>query len=249
MKGCELVVHLAAIAGVSSYYKNPLKTLEVDAWGTYNTLKLAAKLGVKQVIMASSSEVYGPEAKDVTEESLTAQGPATASRWSYGVGKLVGDHFGLAFAKMTRLKVTIVRPFNIYGPRQVGEGAIQIFVPLALKNKTLQVKGSGRQARAWCYIDDCVEAILKMIGNSKAYNQIFNIGNPSEPVTVKQLAERTVKLAQSKSKLEFISQPFAEINYRSPDVTKAKKMLGYQPQVSLNEGLKRTINWVRGSYD
>jgi len=241
----DCVIHLAAVAGVSSYYKNPLQTLEVDAWGTYNVLKLASELNVGQVILASSSEVYGPRASNVSEDSLTSQGPATDSRWSYGVGKLVGDHFAFAFAKMTPLKITVVRPFNVYGPRQTGEGAMQIFITRALKGKDLEIRGKGEHIRSWCFIDDFVDGVLKTIDEKKAFNQIFNIGNASEPLNVKKLAKRIIAVSNSKSKMRFVPHPFAQIMTRSPKIDKARELLNWQPKVSLDEGIKKTIEWFR----
>ena len=245
IKGVDIVIHLAAIAGVSSYEVNPLQTLEVDAWGTYHVLKIATEKKIKQVILFSSSEVYGPVAKDVTEESLTSQGPATESRWSYGTGKLVGDHFAFAFSKMKKLNSTIVRPFNIYGPRQVGEGAIKIFVDQALKNKNITIRGNGAQTRTWCYVTDLVDAIISMIGNPKAYNQIFNIGNPKTLTTIEELGRKIVQLTHSKSKILFKKENFVDVIYRSPDIQKARRILKFEPRTNLVNGLKSTIAWFK----
>lgn len=241
----DIIIHLAAIAGVSSYYNNPLKTLEVDALGTYNILKIASKENVGQVILFSSSEVYGQYASDVSEESNTVQGPATDSRWSYAVGKLVGDHFGQAFSKMTPLNVTSVRPFNVYGPRQVGEGAIQIFIKKALRNEAIEIRGSGKQIRAWCYIDDFLTAIIYMLGNKKAYNQIFNIGNPQAAINVTGLAQKIISLASSTSKIVYTKNSMTDIVKRIPDVTKAQKVFNFIPAVNLDTGLASTVNWYK----
>ena len=248
IKGQDYVVHLAAIAGVSSYYKNPLATLEVDAWGTYNVLDISSRLGIKHVITSSTSEVYGINAKDVSETSSTVQGPATDSRWSYAVGKLVGDHFAFAFSKVKKLPVTIVRPFNVYGPRQVGEGAIQIFVKQSLEGEPLTIRGKGKQKRAWCYITDFIQAIIQIMGNPNAFGEIFNIGNDKEIVDAQQLATIIKEITQSRSVLEYMDNPFTEIEYRSPNIEKARKLLGYTPSVSLHNGLKHTIDWYK-SYE
>jgi nucleoside-diphosphate-sugar epimerase len=245
--GHEIVVHLAAIAGVTSYERNPLLTLEVDAWGTYNILKIAAQNHIKQVILSSSSEVYGPYATQVSETALTTQGPATESRWSYGVGKLVGDHFAFAFTKMTDLPITIMRPFNIYGPRQIGEGAVQIFIKQALRNEDITINGDGKQKRAWTFIDDCVDGFISSIGNSHAFAQIFNIGNPFTMITVYELAKMVIRLAKSKSQIRMQPLKGAEIIARSPDIRKAKKLLDYNPKVSFEDGLKKTILWFRST--
>lgn len=239
----DCVLHLAAIAGVSSYYKNPLETLSVDVWGTYHILNFSAEYGIKHVVLFSSSEVYGVEASNATEESPTIQGPATDSRWSYSVGKLAGDHFAFAFSKIKKLPITIIRPFNIYGPRQVGEGAISNFVLSAVQNKPLIVRGNGKQRRAWCYIDDLVDGVIKIISCNNSHNEIFNLGNPREIVTVTQLAKKILHRANSKSNIMYKEHLFTDITNRSPNIKKAEALLSYRPKVMLNEGLKKTINW------
>jgi dTDP-glucose 4,6-dehydratase len=247
-KDKNIVMHLAAVAGVSSYYKNPLQTLEVDALGTYNVLRSSYLSRVDQVILFSTSEVYGPNANDVSEESLTQQGPATDSRWSYAVGKLIGDHFAYAFSKMTGLNITILRPFNIYGPRQVGEGAIQLFIKQALLNEPLQVRGDGSHIRAWCYIDDFVSGVISCLGNLKAYNQIFNIGNPTEPISVTDLAQRVISIAKSSSTIVYDKKSkISDVLIRVPNVNKAVKVLKYNNYLSLDEGLAKAIIWYKNS--
>ena len=248
VRGQDYVIHLAAIAGVSSYEKNPLQTLEIDALGTYNILKLASHYKTKQVLLFSSSEVYGAFAHNVSENDATNQGAATESRWSYGVGKLVGDHFSFAFSKMTGLVITVVRPFNVYGPLQVGEGAIQIFISQALKNKTITVRGSGKQIRAWCYVSDVVAAVIQMLGNKQAFNQIFNIGNPTATLTINELAQQIIKLSNSSSDIKHVKPLTSEVVDRSPNVDKANRILGFIPKVSLKEGLIATILWYKGNY-
>lgn len=249
VKDKDVVIHLAAIAGVSSYYKNPLQTLEVDAWGTYGVLNAANEHKVNHVILFSTSEVYGPHAQDVTEKSLTVQGPATDSRWSYAVGKLIGDHFAFAFSKMKKLNITIVRPFNIYGPRQVGEGAIQIFITQALQNTPLVIRGDGTQKRAWCYIDDFIDGVCQMINNKQAYNQIFNLGNPEAFISVTDLAKLIIRLSKSTSQIEHTPHAFTDIINRSPSIKKAQQIIGYDPHVSMQRGLEQTIDWFATDYD
>lgn len=247
IKGQDFIIHLAAIAGVSSYLENPLKTLEVDALGTYYVLKAAAKFKLKQVILLSSSEVYGTLAENVNEGSNSIQGPATESRWSYAVGKLVGDHFAFAFSRMNGLNVTILRPFNIYGPGQVGEGAMHSFILNALQNKPLLIRGDGMQTRAWCYITDFVHSITLVLDNQKAFNQIFNIGNPSAYITVKKLAELIKDYSKSDSKIQYVKPTTSEILRRRPNIQKATKILGFKPKVQLDIGIRGSIEWYRVS--
>lgn len=243
--GNDIVIHAAAVAGVSSYYSNPLVTLEIDALGGYNVLKIASESSLKQVIIFSSSEVYGTHGGPISETTPTCQGPTTDSRWSYAVGKLTSDHFAFAFAKMTKLNITIIRPFNIFGPGQVGEGAIQQFVPQALNNQPLIVRGNGKQVRAWCYIKDFVRGVMHILGNKKAYNQIFNIGNPDNTITITDLAANIIKLTKSRSKMIMKPHQFTDIDHRVPNIDKASKILDYKPSILLNEGLLETIAWYK----
>ena len=245
VKGKRIILHLAAIAGISSYERFPLKTMEVNLLGTHNMLAAAAKEKPELFLNFSTSEVYGPYAKDVNEQSNTQQGPVGEKRWTYSVSKLAAEHFGFAFFYEHNLRFTSIRPFNIYGPGQVGEGAIQQFAKRALNGEDLIVNGKGDQVRSWCYIDDLVKAVLLMLENRKAIGKTFVIGNPKATVTVKELAEKIVELTKSKSKIRFSPQLKADVQLRIPDITKAKKLLGFEPEIQLEEGLKRTIEWYK----
>ena len=139
-----------------------------------------------------------------------------------------------------------IRPFNVYGPRQVGEGAISAFVYRAPKGLPLRVTGDGSQVRAFCYVDDfcdAIEACLRL--PDVARGQSFNIGDPREPVTMLELAERIRKLTGSRSTIEFVPHAGQDVRYRSPSIAKAARMLGYAPAHSLDEGLEKRIAWFR----
>jgi nucleoside-diphosphate-sugar epimerase len=138
-----------------------------------------------------------------------------------------------------------IRPFNIYGPRQVGEGAVHHFIMRALKNEPLMVHNDGAQIRAWCYVDDIVDAILLALEKPEAAGHAFNIGNPRSTVTIYNLAREIVRLSSSASRIEFVKWPHADVEIRVPSVEKAKEILGYQAKVDLEEGLLRTVHWYR----
>src|SRR5690606_16113766 len=138
-----------------------------------------------------------------------------------------------------------IRPFNIYGPRQVGEGAIHHFIRRALAGEPLVVHNEGAQIRAWCYIDDIVDAILLALDRDEAIGHAFNIGNPRSTVTIYNLAREIVRLSSSRSTIEFKPWPHADVEIRVPAVDKARELLGFQAQVDLEEGLLRTIQWYR----
>ncbi|MBN1793570.1 MAG: NAD-dependent epimerase/dehydratase family protein [Candidatus Omnitrophica bacterium] len=243
MTGCDLVFHLAAVAGVSSYYKTPLKTMEVNALGTYNVLTAAKEAGAGLFVNFSTSEVYGPEAECVSEEDLTKQGSVTDRRWTYSVSKLAAEHLCFAFSAEEGLPVISFRPFNVYGPGQVGEGAVQIFCRNCLQNKELEITGDGSQVRAWCYIDDMVDAVLLGVENKKALNNTFNIGNPQAACTIKELALQVIELSASGSRITRVPHPGTDVSVRIPDISKAQTLLGFLPAVSLREGIQRSLQW------
>lgn len=240
VKSQDVVLHLAAIAGASSYEKNPLMTLQVNLFGTANVLKAAVASKLQKVIIFSTSETYGPLAKNVSEQTPTVIGPAGESRWSYAVSKLASDHLTMAYHKMHQLPVTIIRPFNIFGPRQVGEGAITNMLTSALSKKLIYVTGDGKQKRAWCYVSDLVDSVEKML-TSKTNGEIYNIGNPDEYYSILQLARKIAKITGSK--IEFIEAKKTEIKDRTPDIKKAQTELNFNPKVDLDTGLLETKKW------
>lgn len=242
MQGCSIVLHLAAIAGVSSYYAQALKTLQVNIFGTINVLDAALKTGVRRIIDFSTSEVYGADAERVNEESVHRIGPVSQRRWVYAVSKLVSEHFTLRYGEQHALLCTCVRPFNIYGPGQTGEGAIRNFAVSLLNGEPITIYGDGTDVRAWCYIDDFVDGILLILENPKTIGLSFNIGNPAEPVSTKALADLIIR-AVGKGRVNYAASAHDSINYRSPDISRAKEMLGFSPKVSLCEGLAKSVEW------
>jgi UDP-glucose 4-epimerase len=168
MQGADIVVHAAAIAGIDTVIKNPVKTMEVNMIGTANVLKSARENRVSgRVLEFSTSEIFGSMAYRVSEDTNTVSGSAGEARWVYAVSKLAGEHLSSAYFKQYGLPTVTIRPFNVYGPGQTGEGALQIFIRKALKNEDISIFGDGTQIRAWCYIDDMVDsAPSKMKGLS-----------------------------------------------------------------------------------
>ena len=174
--GCDIVVHLAAVAGVATVLRSPATTMTVNLLGTYAVLQAASQRpNPPHVIDFSTSEVFGPDAYQVREESSTVQGAVGEARWTYAVSKLAGEHLCHAYYREFGMPFTGIRPFNIYGPGQVGEGAIHNFVVAALKGEDLVVTGTGAQIRAWCYIDDIIRATLACMETPEAIGETFNI--------------------------------------------------------------------------
>jgi len=245
--GADVVIHLAAIAGVSSYYRSGVETMEVNFTGTATVLRAVADRcpALHRFINFSTSEVYGAEARGAREDAPTPVGPATEPRWTYAAGKLAADHLAFAYHRHRGVPVVSIRPFNVYGPRQVGEGAVQVLARRALAGEDLVVTGDGSQVRAWCYVDDLVAAVLRALVVPEAVGQVFNVGNPSAAVTVLDLAERIRHAAESDSKIVFRPHPGVDVRERVPDVSRAREDLDWEPAVGLDEGLKRTVAWYR----
>jgi UDP-glucose 4-epimerase len=245
-RGAQIVIHLAAIAGVSNYYNRPVETMRTNVLGTANLLEAAMEIRPELFVNFSSSEVYGPSTSGAEEADVTVQGEVKVSRWTYSVSKLAGEHLCFAFHREHGLPVVSLRPFNIYGPRQVGEGAVQIFSRLALRNERITVHNDGRQIRAWCYVDDLVDGLVSCLDCRQAVGEVFNIGNPWQTVTVLSLAEKIVEACGSRSEIVLESHhPEGDVRVRVPSIEKAERILGFRPRVSLDEGLSRAVAWYR----
>jgi dTDP-glucose 4,6-dehydratase len=233
------------MAGVTSYYREPVKTMEVNAVGTYSVLEAIKDLKLDRFVYFSTSEVYGPLVFGASEDQLTSQGNMKQRRWTYGISKLAGEAMSFAYAQQYSIPVSSIRPFNIYGPGQVGEGAIQIFARLAINDETIEVTNDGNQIRAWCYIDDFIDATVSILSKKEAIGEVFNIGDPAGTITILNLAKDIIRLTKSKSNIKFIPHPGTDIDLRVPNIQKAKTILGYSPKISLEEGLKRSLEWYK----
>ncbi len=246
-RGCSVIFHMASIAGVDTVMRNPVLTMKVALQGTMNALEAATSLGtVERFVDLSTSEVFGQYAYKVTEGDITQLGAVGEARWTYAVSKLATEHLALNYHKQYGLPALSIRPFNIFGPRQVGEGAIHHFIMRALRGEDVVVHNDGSQIRAWCYIDDIVDALTLVMESAGAVGEAFNIGNPRSTITIYNLAREIIRLTGSKSRLTLKDWPYADVELRIPDISKARKLLGYEPRWNLEEGLVETIDWYRG---
>ncbi len=245
-RGVDYVVHMASIAGVDTVMKHPVTTMEVSLEGTMNVLRGALAAGaVKRVIDFSTSEVFGSYAFRVREADVTSLGAVGEARWTYAVSKLATEHLAHNYWKQYGLPTCSIRPFNIYGPGQVGEGAVHAFVVRALSDQPIVIHNEGDQIRSWCYIDDIIEGILLCLTRDEAIGESFNIGNPRSTITIYQLAKLVTRLAESGSPIEFREWDFPDVELRIPDVKKAERLLDFRACVDLEDGLARTIEWYR----
>lgn len=246
VRGADHVVHMASIAGVDTVLKNPVPTMEISLEGTMNVLRAVRDEGkVKRFLDFSTSEVFGAYAFRVREADVTSLGAVGEARWTYAVSKLATEHLAHCYYKQYGVPTVCIRPFNIYGPGQVGEGAVHAFVTRALRNEPISVHNDGDQIRSWCYIDDIVAAILATLERPEAVGESFNIGNPRSTVTIHQLARLVVRIAGSGSEIRFVPWDFPDVELRVPDAKKAERLLGFRAQVDLEDGLERTIAWYR----
>ncbi len=241
----DIVIHMAAIAGVPTVITKPAATLKVNIIGSYNILEVCRKKGINRFITFSTSEVYGPHIYQADEAGMTTLGPVGKPRWVYAMSKLASEFLAESYHRNYGIKFTSVRPFNVYGPRQMGEGAIHAFIKKAVKNEPITVHEPGSQIRSWCYVDDVVDATLKILSNDKSEGEIFNIGNPQATSTTLQTANTIIRLANSSSKIKFKEFKYPEVNIRVPSIDKAKRILGFKPKVSFEEGIMKTIEWYR----
>jgi UDP-glucose 4-epimerase len=244
MRGCDVVVHLAALLGVKRTEERRLDCLQINIQGTMNVLNSCALENVKKVVFASSSEVYG----DQTKLPIAEDNPVNPKS-IYAITKLAGEEFTRAYAERYGMQHTILRFFNAYGPGQVGQFVISRFVKAVSEDKSPLLIGTGEQVRAFCYGSDIAEGVVKSIFSERTDGHTINIGNDTEPVSMRELAERVIKIAGKdhlKPRLasddESDRTPERDIQRRLPSLTKARELLGYEPSVTLDEGIRLVMD-------
>jgi len=246
VEGTDIVVHLAAIAGVSNYVRVPATTMITNVVGTHRVLEAFRGRRLQRFVNFSTSEVYGPLAIGAQESGPTPLGPLEQSRWTYATSKVAAEHLCFAYHRQYDLPVTSIRPFNIYGPGQVGEGAIHDITLAALRGDPVVVTGDGQQVRTWCYVDDMIDAALLTMESSAALGQTFNVGNAEPVVKMIDLARMIVQISGSGSPITFRPHIETDVHLRSPNVDRVRDVLGFEPSVELDQGLAHTIRWIRG---
>jgi UDP-glucose 4-epimerase len=246
MHGCDYVIHLAAMLGVKRTEMKRLDTLNVNILGTINILEGCVKEKIKKILFASSSEVYGDQMKiPISEEN------PLYPKSVYAVTKLAGEEYMRAYKKRYGLEYSIVRFFNVYGPGQVAEFVMPRFIECALDNKPQPPKiyDKGDQIRSFCYVDDIVKGAFLVLINKKANSEIFNLGNDKEPISIRDLAYKVISLAQKDLEPEYVAidnsdrSAEREILRRIPDISKAKRVLGYEPEISLSAGILKVMEY------
>ena len=238
----DFIFHFASAASPIAYQEHPVNTLKAGSIGTINTLGLA-KVKKADYLLASTSEVYGdPEISPQNEDYWGNVNP-NGQRSMYDEAKRFAEAATATYSRTYNLNTKIVRIFNTYGPRmQLNDGRVVTnFIVQALKGEDITVYGDGSQTRSFSFVDDTVNGIIALMESS--HNDVFNIGNPNE-ITINELASKIIELTNSNSKLINKLLPQDDPKQRQPDITKAKSLLNWQPEVDLEVGLSKTIEWV-----
>ena len=241
----DYVVHLAAALGVFNIVSKPLESLKTNLQGSEIVLEACDKYR-KPVLVASTSEIYGKNDKvPLNEEDDRIIGHPLKSRWSYSEAKAVDESLAYFYYLENKLQIRIVRFFNTVGPRQVGHYGMVVprFVSAALKNEPLSVYGSGDQIRCFCHVDDAVRALLLVMDSDKAIGEVFNVGN-NQQISILELAKKVIEITGSTSAIEKISYDkaypagFEDMQRRVPDISKIKQVLGWVPEINLDQIIK-----------
>ncbi len=240
----DYILHFASPASPIDYLKIPIQTLKVGSLGTHNCLGLALAKKAR-ILVASTSEVYGDPLVHPQNEEYWGNVNPVGPRGVYDEAKRFQEAMTMAYHTFHNVETRIVRIFNTYGPRmRLNDGrALPAFIGQALRGEDLTVFGDGSQTRSFCYVDDLIEGIYRLLMSD--YSQPVNIGNPDE-ISLKDFAEEIINLTGTKQKIVYKELPKDDPKQRQPDITKAKKLLGWEPKVSRAEGLKITYNYFKG---
>lgn len=247
--GVDLVCHMAAVVGVDQYLARPLEVIEVNYAGSRNVFELSCRAGAR-VLLASTSEVFG---KNPTvpwaEDSDRVLGPTSSTRWSYSSSKALAEHLLFAFGEQHGLSATIVRYFNVYGPRQRPAYVVSRSIHRALNGRPLVIYDHGKQTRCFTYVDDAIHGTLLAADQPAATGHVFNIGSKTE-ATVGAVARLIAELTGCSEVLNVdaidrLGSSYEDVSRRIPDISKARAMLGWCSRTGLREGLLRTIEWAR----
>lgn len=235
----QVIMHLAADAYVNRSFDHPREVMQTNFVGTLNVLTAAMSLKeVEQVVCTSSSEIYGTAQKEKIDEEhpLNPSSP-------YAASKVAADRYAYAYYNTYNLPIAIIRPFNTFGPRLLYD-VIPKFIRLAIKNEPLTIYGTGKQSRDFTYVSDMIRAFLLMGSEKKAIGQAVNFGTGKD-VSIKEIAKKIVELSKSSSEIVHVEKRTSEVDRLCCDYSKAKKLFGWEPKVSIDEGLKKNIDWAR----
>ena len=244
----DQIYNLACPASPIHYQYNPVKTVKTSVMGTINMLGLAKRVRAR-ILQASTSEIYGDPLVHPQKEEYWGNVNPIGQRSCYDEGKRIAETLMMDYHRQNRVDTRIARIFNTYGPRMMENDGrvVSNFIVQALRGEPLTLYGAGDQTRSFCYVDDLVEALMRLMAADDLHEPI-NLGNPVE-FTIKDLAGEVVDICQSKSTVKYMPLPNDDPKQRQPDITRARKLLGWSPKVQLREGLTRTAAYFRERID
>ncbi len=244
-KDVDIIIHLAAIQGTANFYDYPDLVLDVGVTGTLNIVKAMAENKIKYLMFASSSEAYSTPQFFPTPEShpLIIPDP-TNPRWSYSSTKIIGEMLTIHFAKKKGFDYTVIRPHNFYGPKMGWKHIVPEFIKRIVLNEEFTIQGDGKQTRSFCYIDDAVEQMVLCLTKEEGKNQIFNLGNQKES-TVNEIVKHLEEICGRKLNPKRLELPAGGTTRRNPDMSKFKRILGFEAKIDIREGLKKTYDWYK----
>ena len=242
----DWILNLACPASPIHYQYNPVKTVKTNVLGVINMLGLAKRVD-SRIMQASTSEIYGDPKQHPQKESYWGYVNPIGIRSCYDEGKRIAETLMMDYHRQNKVDIRIVRIFNTYGPRMRADDGrvVSNFIVQTLQGHEITIYGDGTQTRSFCYVDDLVEVMIKMMKQNKIIGPM-NIGNPIE-FTIQELAKKIIEITGSKSKVKYLPLPQDDPTQRKPDITLAKKELGWQPKVQLQEGLIKTISYFENS--
>lgn len=241
------IYNLACPASPIHYQYNPIKTMKTSVMGAINMLGLAKRIRAK-ILQASTSEVYGDPEVHPQPESYWGHVNPIGERACYDEGKRAAETLFINYHQQNQVRIKIIRIFNTYGPRMhPNDGrVVSNFIVQALQNNDITIYGDGSQTRSFCYVDDLIEGMIRMMNTDDRVTGPINMGNPGE-FTILQLAQKVIEMTDSKSKLVFKPLPSDDPMQRKPDIRLAKEMLGWEPTIKLEDGLRQTIDYFRAT--
>ncbi len=242
---CDQIYNLACPASPIQYQRDPIYTTKTSIYGAFNTLGLAKRTGAR-ILQSSTSEVYGDPEVSPQVEGYRGKVNTIGPRACYDEGKRVAETLFFDYHRQHGVDIKVMRIFNTYGPRMdIGDGrVVSNFIVQALRGQDITIYGDGSQTRSFCYVDDLIEGMIRLMNSREGFTGPVNIGNPGE-FTIKQLAEMVIDLTGSSSKIIYCDLPADDPMQRKPDITLAKKELNWEPSIKLREGLLSTIEYFK----
>lgn len=234
----DVVVHIAASAGVRPSIENPLSYVKNNIEGTVNIVEVMKENGIKKIVFASSSSIYGNCKEEIFSEDLKVSEPISP----YAASKSACEQFLYTYSKLFDIQVVALRFFTVFGPRQRPDLAIRKFIDLITENKPIPVYGDGTTIRDYTYVDDIVDGIISAINYNDTPYEIINLGGGA-PVSLNQMIETIEKVLNKKATIEHLPMQLGDVNKTAADITKAKKLLNYNPKTSFKEGIIKFIEW------